>query len=129
MAAGFQQNKARQEELAALGRILARRSGSRCELCSVSGTSLYSVEVEPVPEQPDPERTLFVCQPCKESVSGGKLISPQLRFLETLVWSDIPVVQVAAVRLCRRLYSEGVDWAGDALADLYLSPEVEEWLG
>jgi len=129
MTAGYQQNKVRQETLASLGRILARRSGSCCELCRASRTSLHSVEIEPVPEQPDPDRTLFVCELCYEGVRGGQLLPPRWHFLETMVWSDIPVVQVAAVRLCRRLYADGVEWAGEVLDGLYLSPEVEEWVG
>ncbi len=128
MSKGYQNNRDRREAVAELGRTLVRRSRSKCELCSAAGKPLSVVEVEPLSETPDPERSVFLCDRCNESVSGGKLDPANWRFLETLVWSEIPAVQVMAVRLCRRLDEAGIDWAGNILSGLYLSPEVEDWV-
>jgi len=128
MATGLQKNRMRQEALADLGKGLARRAGSRCELCHAGGVGLVAFEVRPVPETPDPDRIAFICEQCIDGAEGGRLVPERWRFLETAVWSEVPAVQVLAVRLCRRLYEDGQEWAGNILAGLYLAPEVEEWL-
>ena len=61
-------------------------------------------------------------------VEDQKIEPDQARFLESVIWSEIPVVQVTAVRLCRMLAEDGVDWAAQVLDTVYLSPEVESWL-
>lgn len=128
MTARYQQQQARQEALTMLGRDLTRRSKAKCELCGTAGESLFAIEVEPVPAQPDPDHAVFLCAPCKDGNAGGKLDPNRWRFLESMIWSEILPVQVTAVRLCRRLEGAGVGWAGDVLASLYLSPEVEAML-
>jgi hypothetical protein len=50
----------------------------------------------------------------------------QLRFLEESIWSEVIPVQLAAVRLIRRLADDGVGWAVDALDVLYMDPDVEQ---
>lgn len=128
MAKGYQQDRARKDKVSALGKILVRRSGKKCELCGVSGERMSVVEVEPAPEAPDPDHAVLICDPCREGAEGGKLSPDRWRFLDTAIWSEVPAVQVAAVRLCRRLDKEGADWAGRLTGDVYLTPEVEEWV-
>lgn len=129
MAKGYQLNKARLDRVSALGKSLIRRSGSRCELCGVSGEKLSVVEVAPAPETPDPDHALILCSPCREGVEGGRRLDPdRWRFLESVIWSDIPAVQVTAVRLCRELEQKGADWPSGLLETVYLSPETEAWL-
>jgi protein PhnA len=129
MARGREQYKQRQEAIAALGRPLSRRARSRCELCDASGTRLTPFEVHPIPEDPDPDRALMLCDRCLSGVTGGGLEPNEWRFLETSAWSELPPVQVVAVRAVRRLSEEhATDWASDLLGMLYLPPEVEEWL-
>ena len=128
MATRYQQHKERQEALTMLGRDLTRRSKARCELCSAAGERLFTIEVEPLPDQPDPDHAVFLCEQCRDGSIGGKLEPNRWRFLESVVWSEIPAVQITAVRLCRRLENAGVGWAGDILSGLYLNPEVEAQL-
>ena len=110
------------------GRDLTRRSKAHCELCGAAGERLFAVEVEPLPDQPDPDHAVFLCEQCRDGSDGGELDPSRWRFLESAVWSEIPAVQVTAVRVCIRLENAGIGWAADVLAGLYLSPEVEAWL-
>ena len=125
MARGLDQHKARLDALNALGRTLVRRSGARCELCEDSGVSLRPAEITPVPAEPEIEEALFLCDPCRTAVDGGRLDGGRWRCLESVVWSDVRPVQVIAVRLVRRLADEGQAWAVDLLSGLYLDPNVE----
>ncbi len=130
MARGHEQYKQRQEAIASLGRPLSRRARSRCELCDASGTRLTPFEVAPIPEEPDPDKAVMLCDRCIGGATGGKLDGNEYRFLETTAWSELAPVQVVAVRMVRRLADEQrTDWASDLLGMLYLPPDVEEWLG
>ena len=128
MSKGYDKHKERLEAVNALGRGLTRRSSSKCELCGSSGVKLSVVEIEPLSAQPDPDHTVFVCETCRDGIEGGKLEADRWRFLESVIWSEIPVVQVTSVRMCRKLQEQGAPWAADLLDNVYLSPEVEEWV-
>jgi len=43
------------------------------------------------------------------------------------MWSDVPAVQVVAVRLLRKLSEEGATWAREAMDGLYLEDSVRAW--
>ncbi len=139
MARGRDKHQERLNAVGRLGRSLARRSGSACELCSAKGTRLDPWEVPPAPaDEPDIERTLLLCERCRGAAAGGKLgDAAQWRFLDEAVWNELQPAQVTAVRLLRRLSEAkkaneakgGAAWAAATLEGLYLSPEVEEWLG
>ena len=127
MAKGLDQFKQRQEALNRFGKDLARRAKSRCELCDVDGVKLVTHEVEPVPNEPDFDHCILVCNTCKEQLDNPKRIDPNhWRCLNTCVWSEIPAVQVTAVRMLDSLNDQ--PWAGDLKEQLYLSPEVETWI-
>lgn len=128
MATGFHAHRARREAASALGKELTRRSKSHCELCRASGERLEVVEVPPLPDTPDANRAMLLCESCGEGLLGGRLEPGQWRFLEEAVWSDVPPVQVAAVRMARRLQAKGTGWAQELLAGLYLDPEIEAWV-
>ena len=119
----------RPEANALLGRSLARRARSRCELCGAAGVALSAFEVAPFPEDPNPERAVLLCQRCFAASVGGTLDPLSWRCLESAAWSELAPLQVLAVRLARRLASERCDWAADLLGMLYLAPEIEDWLG
>ena len=69
----------------------------------------------------------MLCARCQDLVSGQPLGDPnQLRFLEESIWSEVLPVQLAAVRLVKKLAASGESWAVDALDVLYLEPEVEQ---
>ena len=127
MSRGHEKHQQRLEQLSFLGKTLVRRSGSKCELCSAHGT-LHAIEISPLPEFPNEDHTLFLCDHCRDAVERGTLKPQEMRYLEEVIWSDLPVLQVTAVRLCRLLQDRGETWAAELLDNVYLSPEVEEWL-
>jgi protein PhnA len=129
MSRGLLKHQARQEALQGLGRALARRAKSSCELCGASGVPLRAFEVPPSGEEPTLEATLLLCERCQQGAQGGPLEPEQWRFLENAVWLELAAAQVCAVRLTRRLAGARAPWASALLEDLYLSPEVEAWAG
>lgn len=129
MVKGFDQHQERMAALNALGRMLARRSRSRCEVCEATGVPLQAFEVPPVYGDPDLERCAFSCERCEKAMAGGSLGNPdEWRILESTAWSEVPAVQVSVVRLLRRLASDQVAWAESFLEDLYLAEEIVEWI-
>lgn len=130
MAKGLDKHRQRQDALALLGKTLARRAGSKCELCETGGQRLLPFEVPPVEDEPDLERTLLLCERCREGAEGGKLGDASTwRFLESVMWSELAAVQVVSIRLLRRLAAVQVGWAQSALETVFPSAEVESWLG
>ncbi|MEQ8763457.1 MAG: phnA protein [Planctomycetota bacterium] len=128
MAKGYDKHKERMDAIAALGRPLARRSRSQCELCETSGVPLAAYEVPPLPDEPALETTLFLCEPCGREIQSTKILdAARLRVLEKTVWSELPAAQVVAVRWVRRLANDGEAWARELLENLYLDEEVEAW--
>lgn len=128
MAKGYQKNKEHKDNVALLGKTLIRRCKKKCELCETGNTSLTVIEIAPVPKEPDENHAIMVCDSCHTILETGKMDDNAVRFLESVIWSEIPVVQVTAVRLCRELSQNGVRWAADVLDTVYLNPLVEEWL-
>lgn len=128
MAKGYAKSKERQYALAKLGGPLTRRSRSRCELCGEAGVRLLPTEVPPKPDEPHVDHALLLCDPCAAGVRGGALDDARWHFLQEVVWSELPVAQVAAVRVMRRLAAGGAQWTAATLDVLYLPPEVEAWL-
>lgn len=129
MAKGLQKHQERLDALNALGRHLARRAGSKCELCEAAGVRLNPFEVPPVPaDEPELERTLLLCVRCQDGAKGGHLAKGEWLFLQGSAWSDFPPVQVTAVRILRRLDDSGEAWASELLDSLYLGEEVQAWL-
>lgn len=127
MSKGKEQHQQRIEELNKLGKGLARRSHSQCELCGAHGVKLMAYEVEPAPENPDLEHTLFACETCKTQLDNPKRMDPDhWHCLSTSVWSEIPCVQVQAVKTLMGLKAQ--DWANDLMEQLYLPPETLRWL-
>jgi protein PhnA len=125
MARGRDAHEARQAELNALGKDLSRRAGSVCELCG--GRETPRPFLVPPPDEPDLDNAILACERCRALLGGPKLPrdASDLRFLEKAIWSEVPAVQVAAVRLLRRLAAAGVSWATEADQGLYLSEDVE----
>ena len=129
MAKGFEENRNRVAELTSFGKDLARRTRSKCELCENGGVSLEVFEVPPVEKFPRVERCAFLCENCVRQMEDRRRfeVGEQWRCLAQAVWSEIPSVQVLAVRGLRRL-AESEAWARSSLEDVYLDPEVEAWV-
>lgn len=127
MAKGLDKHRQRQGALSAFGKDLARRAKSQCELCGAAGTKLVTHEVPPVGSEPEFNHCILVCETCKEQLDNPKRMQPDhWRCLNTAVWSEVPAVQVMAVATLKRLAA--LPWASELQEQLYLSPEVDEWL-
>ena len=127
MAKGLLKHQERQSALSLLGKNLARRARSKCELCEASGVSLTIHEVAPVPDEPDLEHCLMICGTCRKQLDNPKRIQPDhWRCLTKSIWSEVPAAQVLSLRYLRQLAGD-YQWAADTLEIAYLSPEVEEW--
>lgn len=127
MAKGLKKNQERQGALSRLGKDLARRSKSRCELCQASGVPLKIYEVAPIPEEPDLDHCLMTCNVCWEQLANpGKTRPDHWRCLGRTLWSPLAGAQVIAVRQLRYLSTE-VPWAAQLLDQAYLDPQVQAW--
>jgi protein PhnA len=128
MAKGYDANQARLEALRSLGKDLARRAKSRCELTGAAGVPLRAYEVPPVSAEPDFDRTLLVSEVCHAALERPASLTGRSPWqcLAEAVWSDQAAVQVVAWRMLERL-ARTEDWAREALQDVDLEPEIEDW--
>ena len=126
MVRGFEKNQERLQALSWLGKDLARRERSKCELCEASGVKFKTIEIEPVPSEPGLDHCLLLCGQCFEQINRkGQPDDQYWRCLETAAWKELPVVQVTAVRLLKEI---ATPWTEQLLEQLYLWPETEDWL-
>jgi len=127
MARGYDTHQQRKEALGALGKELARRAKSKCELTGAAGVPLRPYEVPPVPAEPELDRILLLSEPCHEALARPTSIdSRNWRCLGEAVWSDFPALQVVAWRLLNHLAPRDA-WAREVLATVELEPDLEEW--
>lgn len=127
MAKGLLKHQERQAALSLLGKNLARRAKSKCEICEASGVPLSIYEVAPVPSEPDYDYCLMLCETCKTQLENPKRVEPNhWRCLTKSIWSQLPAAQVVSLRQLRKL-SEKQDWAIEALEHAYIEPEIEQW--
>ena len=109
-----------------LGKDLARRARSKCELCDASGVKFTNREIAPVPVEPDLDHCLLLCEQCDQQLERKGLPDDKYwRFLETTAWQELPVVQVTAVRILKQLNAA---WSDNLLEQLYIWPRAEAWL-
>lgn len=127
MGKGYELHQARKNALQLLGKDLARRAKSKCELTGAAGVSLRPYEVPLVANEPDLERTLLISEACHEVLERPeKLTGRTWQCLAEVVWSEMPAVQVVAWRMLNEL-AKREDWAREAIEGLFLDPDVEEW--
>lgn len=124
MARGRDQHHARLQAVQQLGRNLARRSRSLCELCGTRGV-LRVIEVAPLPEHPNEDAAILVCESCMSHMVAKKPDPTPLRFLEQTVWSEVIPIQLAAIQLLRALAKQDVTWAIDCLDGLWLDDSIQ----
>ncbi len=128
MAKGLKKYQERQGALNLLGKDLARRSRSCCELCEASGVPLKIYEIEPVPAEPDFDHCLMTCGDCWEQLENPKRLNPDhWRCLTKTLWSPLPGAQVIAIRQLKALSGQ-YPWAAELLEQAYIEPEVQEWV-
>jgi protein PhnA len=127
MGKGYETHQARVAALQALGKDLARRAKSKCELTGAAGVPLRPYEVPPVADEPDLERTLLLCEACHEVLEQPKRLAGRAwQGLAEVVWSEMPAVQVVAWRMLQCLAMRE-DWAREVMEEVFLDPEVEAW--
>lgn len=127
MAKGYEMHQSRLLALQGMGKDLARRAKSKCELTGEAGVSLRPYEVPPVQKDPDIDRTLLISERCHEMLENPKrLAGREWQCLAETVWSELPAAQVVAWRMLREL-AKREDWAREVLEDVFLDPEVEAW--
>ncbi len=127
MAKGYDLHQARMMALQGMGKDLARRAKSKCEITGASGVSLWPYEVPPVAAEPDIERTLLVSEQCHEMLDHPeRLVGRAWQCLAESVWSEMPAVQVVCWRMLNEL-AKREDWAREVLDEVFLEPAVEAW--
>ena len=128
MSQGYAQHQQRKDLLNRFAKDLVRRSKSACEICETRDVPLSVFEVPPLPDIPHPEQCVLICETCQTSYQKPRLMNPdQLKVLNRTIWSEIPAVQVLAVRLLRRLAKDQEAWAQDLLDHMDLDQETAEW--
>lgn len=127
MAKGYELHQARMMALQGMGKDLARRAKSKCEITGKSGVSLWPYEVPPVGAEPDIDRTLLISEECHEMLDHpDRLAGREWQILAEAVWSEMPAVQVVSWRMLNEL-AKREDWAREVLEEVFLDPEVEAW--
>lgn len=115
--------------LSRFAKDLVRRSGAKCELCENTNVKLSIFEVPPVEIEPHIDDCVFICDACKEQLENPKRVdSNYWRCLNNTLWSDVPVVQVVALRMLSKLAQKGEFWAEELLAMAYPSDEITNWV-
>ena len=127
MGNGYETHQARVKALQALGKDLARRAKSKCELTGASGVPLQAYEVPPVSDDPELERTLLISAACHEMLDFPKrLKGREWQCLAEVIWSEMPAVQVVAWRMLNEL-AKREDWAREVVEEVFLDENVEAW--
>lgn len=128
MSKGKERHEERQAALGMLGKDLARRARSRCEVCETAGVPLRPYEVPPAPREPDLDRCALICEKCESALENRRvpLVDAEWRCLGNTLWSEVPAVQVAVVRLLRRLAPDAA-WARELLEDALLDEPTLAW--
>jgi protein PhnA len=127
MGKGYETHQARVSALQSIGKDLARRAKSKCELTGAAGVPLRPYEVPPVAAEPGIDRTLLLSEACHEVLERPhKLAGRGWQCLAETVWSEMPAVQVVAWRLLDRL-AKREDWAREVIEEVFLDPDVEAW--
>ena len=111
MAKGQQKHQAYLDALNLLGKDLARRAKSKCELSEEAG-SLVTYDLEGSDCEPNLDHVLLVSPQVQQYLDGGKFEAESVRYLENVVWSTEPAIRRAAIKLLERIEAP---WAHDAI--------------
>ena len=112
MAKGKQKHQNYLDALSLLGKDLARRARSKCELSGEPG-SLHTIDLEGSDTEPSLDHVVLVSETVKTHLEGRHLDERgPLRYLEEAVWNPEPAVRRAA---CRILEQIDAPWAQEAI--------------
>ena len=107
-----------------LERVLQKRSGNKCELCT-SEENLAVYGVQPKPEGTEKD-SVYICTTCSSQIEKTEEAEANhWRCLNDSMWSEVDGVKVLAWRMLSRLKSEG--WTQDLLDMLYIEEDTLEW--
>jgi protein PhnA len=115
MATGREKKIAYREAMTRLGKDLARRAKSKCELSGERG-GLVAVDLHESEQSPELSSVILVCSEISEHLAGRGLDGP-LHYLNDAVWSTEPSVRLAAETI---LVQIDAPWARDALDNVRL---------
>ena len=111
MAKGLAKHQEYLDALNLLGKDLARRARSKCELSEQPG-SLEIYDLEGPPGTPELSHVLMVCPEVVAHLEATKLAEDNFHYLETAVWSTEPAVRRAAVKILEKINES---WAHQAI--------------
>jgi len=104
---------------------LQQRSSNACELCA--NTSNLNVHEVP-PTEAHSDKCVLICDKCSNEITLAESLDVNhWRCLNDSMWSQVPVVQVLAYRMLKRLVGAGETWAQDLLDMLYLDEDAQAW--
>jgi protein PhnA len=127
MGRGYEMHQARMLALQGIGKDLARRAKSKCELTGVAGVPLRPYEVPPISENPELDRTLLISEACHEVLEHPQRLAGRTwQCLAEVVWSELPATQVVAWRMLNEL-AKREDWAREVIDEVFLDPQVDAW--
>ena len=105
-------------------RELSNRSGSKCELCSVT-ENLKVYEVLPT-KKGGLDENIMACSTCINQIENPETVDlNHWRCLNDSMWSEQTAVQVVAWRMLSRLRSAG--WPQELLDQMYLDEDTLAW--
>lgn len=110
MAKGRQKHQARLDAISLWGKDLARRAKRKCELCE-GNEDLRPYDGDEDAE-PGLETLVLACERCRAVLGGRNDDERTLRFLETAIWNEEPMVAKLAKDM---LSGVDADWARAAL--------------
>lgn len=120
---GRQQFEDRQKAVLLLGKDLAKRARSRCELCEGTGAKLFDTSPK---AEPSLDTLLLLCERCTEMntrTDGAYwrgLDDRSVRFLEESVWSEEPIIRSTSLMLLKKVGSEWSKSTVEMIADMGL---------
>lgn len=124
MAKGYQANRERQEQIAFLGKTLAKRAGFTCEWCG------GKEELRPWDHRPErePEESglALLCRRCRDLADGAPADANELHSLRNALWSDIPAVAEGAGRVLVRCSKE--PWVREAIEESLMDDDAKKEL-
>jgi len=128
MARGRDRHDSKKAALAGLGKDLARRARSRCELCEAK-EALQTVSLW-TEDEPSLEATVLLCGRCDRVLQGKRDDDLDgLRFLESAVWAESMRTQALAIVVLNALVEgELAPWARPLQDSLWIGEEVQAFI-
>jgi len=120
MSKGYKANRERQDEISALGKVIGKRAGFKCEWCQ-GKDDLRVWDYQP-DAAPDTALLALLCQRCRGWADGRKADLNELRSIRNALWSDIPAIAEGSARIlaqCRET------WAREAIEESFIDDAVK----